>query len=144
MTLSDHMHRARGFAEVLESEFGHLKIVGPVETNDDGARVEQEVERALEQEKDIVAVYNLGAGNRGLIETLSRHRARRLSVVGHELTAHSRQALSDGVFDAIINQDCGHEVRSAIRVLKARADGVDPLSAQERIRIDVFLKDNLP
>ncbi|MEQ8306154.1 MAG: LacI family DNA-binding transcriptional regulator [Hoeflea sp.] len=144
MTLSDHMHRARGFAEVLESEFEHLKIVGPIETNDDGARVEQEVERALEQEKDIVAVYNLGAGNRGLIEALSRHRAMRLSVVGHELTAHSRQALSNGVFDAIINQDCGHEVRSAIRVLKARADGVDPLSAQERIRIDVFLKDNLP
>ncbi|MEQ8740218.1 MAG: LacI family DNA-binding transcriptional regulator, partial [Hoeflea sp.] len=101
MTLSDHMHRARGFAEVLESEFEHLKIVGPIETNDDGARVEQEVERALEQEKDIVAVYNLGAGNRGLIEALSRHRAMRLSVVGHELTAHSRQALSNGVFDAI-------------------------------------------
>jgi LacI family transcriptional regulator len=48
------------------------------------------------------------------------------------------------LFDAVINQDCGHEVRSAIRVLKARSDGLMPISAQERIRIDIFLKDNLP
>ncbi|WP_420407312.1 LacI family DNA-binding transcriptional regulator [Hoeflea sp.] len=144
MTLSDHMHRARGFADVLEAEFGHLELAGPVETNDDATRVKREVADALDRDGEIVAVYNLGAGNRGLIEALSTQRGRRLSVVCHELTAHSRKALSDGVFDAIINQDCGHEVRSAIRVLKARADGVDPLSAQERIRIDVFLRDNLP
>jgi LacI family transcriptional regulator len=35
-------------------------------------------------------------------------------------------------------------VRSAIRVLKARADGIDVIDGQERIRIDIFLKDNLP
>jgi LacI family transcriptional regulator len=35
-------------------------------------------------------------------------------------------------------------VRSAIRVLKAKADGLPVVAAQERIRIDIFLKDNLP
>ena len=41
-------------------------------------------------------------------------------MIAHEVTGHSRQALADGVFwDAVINQDGGHEVRSAIRVLKA-------------------------
>jgi LacI family transcriptional regulator len=35
-------------------------------------------------------------------------------------------------------------VRSAIRVLKARADGLAVIAAQERIRIDIFLRDNLP
>lgn len=144
MTLSDHMDRAAGFAEVIKVEFPNLEIVGPIETNDDAGLVKQEVERALTSDPSIVAVYNLGAGNRGLIEALSAHRGRELSVVGHELTANSRKALSDGLFDAILNQDCGHEVRSAIRVLKARADGLDPLSAQERIRLDIFLKDNLP
>jgi LacI family transcriptional regulator len=47
---------------------------------------------------------------------LLAHVSRKLSVVAHELTEHSRQALADGLFDAVINQDCGHEVRSAIRV----------------------------
>jgi LacI family transcriptional regulator len=144
MTLSDHMDRASGFADVLETEYPNLDIVGPVETNDNSAVVKQEVSAALAENRNIVAIYNLGAGNRGLIEAMSMHRSRALSVVAHELTAHSRQALADGVFDAVINQDCGHEVRSAIRVLKAHADGLDLLSAQERIRIDIFLKDNLP
>jgi LacI family transcriptional regulator len=144
MTLSDHMDRAAGFAEVIKAEFANLEIVGPVETNDDAELVKQEVNRALATHPDIVAVYNLGAGNRGLIAALSVHRPRKLSVVVHELTANSRRALTDGLIDAVLNQDCGHEVRSAIRVLKARADGLDPLSAQERIRLDIFLRDNLP
>ncbi|MDP2118706.1 MAG: LacI family DNA-binding transcriptional regulator [Hoeflea sp.] len=144
LKLSDHMDRASGFAAVLEAEFPDLAIVGPVETNDDADTVGQAVGAALDADPAIVAIYNLGAGNRGLIEGIAARPARRLSVVAHEVTEHSRRALADGVFDAIINQDCGHEVRSAIRVLKAHADGLDPLSDQERIRIDIFLKDNLP
>lgn len=38
----------------------------------------------------------------------------------------------------------GHEVRSAIRVLIAKADNVPLIESQERIRIDIFLRDNLP
>ena len=144
MKLSDHMDRAAGFAAVLNSEFPELSIVGPVETNDDADAVRQAVTAALEADSDITAVYSLGAGTRGLIEALAGYRQRKLAVVAHEVTEHSRQALADGLFDAVINQDCGHEVRSAIRVLKARADGLMPISAQERIRIDIFLKDNLP
>ncbi|AKH99012.1 ABC-type sugar transport system, periplasmic component [Hoeflea sp. IMCC20628] len=144
MKLSDHAERASGFAAVLDAEFPDLDIIGPVETNDNADTVRHSVEAALEREPEIVAIYNLGAGNRGLIEALARHKRKLSAVVAHEVTQHSRQALADGVFDAVINQDCGHEVRSAIRVLKARADGLDPLTAQERIRIDVFLRDNLP
>ena len=65
-------------------------------------------------------------------------------VIAHELTPHTRVALQSGLIDAVLNQDAGHEVRSAIRVLKARADGIDVIDGQERIRIDIFLKDNLP
>ena len=60
------------------------------------------------------------------------------------MTRHTRAALNEGLIDAVLNQDAGHEVRSAIRVLKAKADGVAVIGAQERIRIDIFLKDNLP
>jgi len=144
MKLSDHMDRATGFADVLNAEFTDLEIVGPVETNDDADAVRQAVTAALKADADITAIYSLGAGTRGLIEALPDREQRKLAVVAHEVTEHSRQALADGLFDAVINQDCGHEVRSAIRVLKARADGLMPISAQERIRIDIFLKDNLP
>ena len=144
LSLSDHADRASGFASVLTTEFPGLEIIGPVETNDEASRVHACVAAALETDPDIIAIYNLGAGNRGLLEALPPRGSRKLAVVAHEVTETSRQGLAEGLFDAVINQDCGHEVRSAIRVLKARADGLIPLNAQERIRIDIFLKDNLP
>ncbi len=47
----------------------------------------------------------------------------------------------EGVSVANINQDLGHEVRSAIRVLIAKAYNVPLIESQERIRIDIFLRD---
>ncbi|MFN6986396.1 MAG: LacI family transcriptional regulator, partial [Rhizobium oryzihabitans] len=89
--------------------------------------------------------YSLGAGNRGLIRALGAvDDERPLSVIAHELTETTANALRQGLLDAVLNQDAGHEVRSAIRVLKARADGLPVIAAQERIRIDIFLRDNLP
>lgn len=35
-------------------------------------------------------------------------------------------------------------MRSAIRILRAKADGLSVNAAQERIRLDIFIKDNLP
>ena len=57
---------------------------------------------------------------------------------------YARRALLDGTADAVINQDAGHEVRSACRSALAGVHGERVLADQERIRIDVFLKDNLP
>ncbi|MCF3643268.1 hypothetical protein LXM94_25240, partial [Rhizobium sp. TRM95111] len=58
-------------------------------------------------------------------------------------TMHTRAALRHGIIDAVLNQDPGHEVRSAIRVLRAKADGLPVVEAQERIRIEIFIKENL-
>ena len=114
-----------------------------LEGHDDPSETERLVRAALAAHPDIVGIYSLGAGNRGLIAAL-RSRASKPCVIAHELTPHTRGALQDGLIDAVLNQDAGHEVRSAIRVLKAKADGLAVIGAQERIRLDIFLKDNLP
>ena len=49
-----------------------------------------------------------------------------------------------GLVDAIINQDPGHEARSAARILLAYSVGDPIIPDQERIRIEIFLRDNLP
>jgi LacI family transcriptional regulator len=49
-----------------------------------------------------------------------------------------------GTMDAVINQDPGHEARSAARVLMARGSKQAIVPDQERIRIDIFVRDNLP
>ena len=52
----------------------------------------------------------------------SSGRAKDIVFIAHEVTEGSRRALIRGTIDAIINQDAGHEVRSAVRVLIAKAD----------------------
>jgi LacI family transcriptional regulator len=67
-----------------------------------------------------------------------------LVVIAHELTPSSKVALLDGTFDALMSQDTGHQVRSDVRLLKATADRVPFNLEQERIRIDIDLKENNP
>ncbi len=69
---------------------------------------------------------------------------RDIVLITHELTDDTRRALIDGTIDIIINQDAGHEVRSAIRVLMSKADKSPIVEQMERIRIDVYLRDNIP
>jgi len=88
--------------------------------------------------------FTRGAGRILVITLESSGLAQELVIVAHELTDSSRTALENGVFDAIISQDSGHLIRSATRLLKATADQVPIDHLQERIRIDIYLRENLP
>ena len=44
----------------------------------------------------------------------------------------------------MISQNVGHLVRGTLRVLRSLSDGVPIFEAQERIRIDILLRENLP
>lgn len=145
MLVRDHVERRLGFDQVMRAEFPGLEVLPTLEGFDDGTAVARIMRDCLARERHVAGIYSLGAGNRGLIEVLEERRATaRIPVVAHELTGHARRALTSGIFDAVINQDAGHEVRSAIRVMKARADGLDIDEEQERIRIDIFVRDNIP
>ncbi len=143
--LRDHAERFAGCREVIEADFPHLQLLKVREGRDDNARNADLVRGLLQDYPDLAGLYNIGAGNRGTISALQETgRAQEVVFVGHELTPYTRDALRDGVLDAVIAQDPGHEIRSAIRVLKALCDGAEIIDGQERIGIDVFLKDNLP
>lgn len=145
LALRDHAERRFGFEQVMAQEFPALAVLPVRESRDDGERCAEAVAALLAAHPDLVGLYNAGAGNRGAIGALERSgRERGVVFVAHELTPFTRHALVRGTVDAVINQDAGHEVRSAVRVLTAHADGTALVAGQERIRIDVFLRDNLP
>ncbi len=145
MRVRDHRDRLEGFtAAVNEGDAGRV-LLPVVEGHDDPGEVEALVDDLLVAHANLAGIYSLGAGNRGLIAALEKAgRQSGICAIAHELTPYSRAALVSGTIDALLNQDAGHEVRSAIRVLKARADGLSMIEAQERIRIEIFLRDNLP
>lgn len=141
----DHLERRKGFDSVMAAEFPHLDVVASIEGRDDPAMIRNLLPKTFKTYPDICGVYSSAAGNQGLIQFLKDSgRAQDLVIVAHELTESSRAALEDGTFDAIISQDSGHLIRSATRVLKATADRLPIDHMQERIRLDIYLRDNLP
>lgn len=145
LALRDHVERMFGFQQVLGSEFTGLHALPALEGRDDTQRCRAVTEKLLDEQPDLVGIYSIGAGNRGIADALAKAgRARDVIFIGHELTDHSRRYLMNGTMAAVLNQDPGHEARSAGRVLLAQCANLPVLDDQERIRIDIFLRDNLP
>jgi LacI family transcriptional regulator len=145
LALRDHAERSFGFHQVLRSEFPRLLPLAPVEGRDDSSRTEVLAAKLFAEHPRLVGLYSAGAGNRGIAAALrASGRAREVVFVAHELTPHARRGLLDGTIAAVINQDAGHEIRSALRIAVSRLMQQPVHADQERIRIDIYLKDNLP
>jgi LacI family transcriptional regulator len=143
--LRDHAERIFGFNQVLASEFPRLKVLPVAEGHDDDERSERLMLRLLREHHDIIGLYNVGAGTSGVAKALTETgRDREVMFVGHDVTVLTRKLLLNGVMDAAISQNPGHEARAAVRVLLALARGEPILSEQETIRIDIVMRDNLP
>jgi LacI family transcriptional regulator len=143
--LRDHAERIFGFNQVMVSEFPSLAVLPVLEGRDEDDRSEQLLARLLGRHADIVGLYNVGAGTQGVAKALSdAGRDRQVVFVAHDVTVLTRRLLLQGVMDAAISQNPGHEARAAVRVLLALARGEPILREQEKIRIDIVMRDNLP
>ncbi|XHE56357.1 LacI family DNA-binding transcriptional regulator [Phaeobacter sp. BS34] len=138
----DHADRYAGFCDVVSAD---LRILPPLETGDDPDILEQALCRALRANPDISGIYNLGAGISGLISALAgTQQDDRPVVISHELCAATRDAVAQGLIDAVIDQKPAQEITAALAALVALSDGqpVDPLAGQ--ITPAVHFKHNMP
>lgn len=143
--LRDHADRLGGLTAVLSQEFPGLRLAPPVAGQDDDAASAAAAAALLEAHPDLVGLYAAGAGTDGIAGALhASGRGGEVVLIAHELTEASRAWLGRGTLDAVIHQDAGHEARSAARLLLAQLTGEPLLPEQERIRIEIFLRDNLP
>jgi LacI family transcriptional regulator len=145
LSLRDHIERQFGFEQVMARDFPNLELLPMREGRDDRYKVQRVAEQLLADHPDMIGLYNVGAGSGGIAAALEGAEcARDVVFITHELTDDTRRALIDGTIDVIINQDAGHEVRSAIRVLMSKADRAPIVNSMERIRIDIYVRDNIP
>ena len=144
MVARDSIERRFGMDEVLSGESPRLKALPTIEFHDDPERIHETLTHALKTHSDLKAVYSMGSGNEAMLEALRRRAdLSDLVVIAHDLTDVTRQALRNGELDAVIAQNVGHLVRSAMRVLRAKCDGTDIFQAQEQIRIEIIVRENL-
>lgn len=145
LSLRDHADRYFGFNQVMSDEYPGLKLLPPIEGKDDSRSTAPLVAELLVAHPRLRAIYSVGAGNRGISAALQASgRAKQVVFVGHELTSHARGDLLSGTMDAVISQNPGHELRSALRLALAGVTREPVQNDQERVGIDIYLKDNLP
>jgi LacI family transcriptional regulator len=145
MLLRESIERRRGFDEVILRDFPDLDVLPTLETHGSSEGLARVLRESLKAGAAIGGIYILGSGHRALgsvLQTLGL--AGQLVVIGHELTPFSRSALQQGWLDAVIAQNTGHIARSVLRVLRAKADQMPIDVGQERLRIEVILRENIP
>src|SRR4029453_990498 len=107
---------------------------------DEDERSERLMSRLLGKHPDIVGLYNVGAGTQGVAKALiDSGREKQVVFVGHDVTSLTRKLLLQGVMDAAISQNPGHEARAAVRVLPALPPREPTLSPQEKSRTALVL-----
>lgn len=143
MQSRDSIERRLGFDDVINREFPELRTLPSIETHGDLQRTRRIFNNVFANHPDISGLYVLSAEARIPIEEISKISTKPLVKIVHERTPFTEAALRNGRIDAVIAQNPGHLVRSAIRILKARNDEREPLASQEKIRIEILLKENL-
>jgi LacI family transcriptional regulator len=144
MGLRDHRERLEGFISLARAEFPRLIILGPAEGHDERAETEHLAADLLAAHPDLAGIYNLGAGNPGLLSALEKSgRAGKVRVIAHELTEPTRAGLRSGAIDVVLDQNPDGEIRAAIAAARALALGQGGDYHPDPIEIGIFLRDNL-
>lgn len=142
--LRDHSDRLEGFRAALAAEFGSVTLIGPVEGHDESRETQVIVANLLAQHPDLGGLYNLGAGNGGLVAALEASgRCGAIRVIAHELTEPTRRGLKSGAVDVVLDQNPDGEIRAAIAAARTLALGGNGKGATDPIEIGIFLRDNL-
>lgn len=142
--LRDHSDRLAGFRAALAAEFPAIDIIGPVEGHDERSQTHSIVADLIERHGDLAGLYNLGAGNAGLVAALEASgRAGGIRAIAHELTEPTRSGLRSGAIDVVLDQNPDGEIRAAIAAARGLALGGTGQATTDPIEIGIFLRDNL-
>ena len=137
----DHADRYAGFLDVLPKTVTVLPIVQSADRPDD---VENAVRNAMITYPKLGGIYSIGAGHSGLLAALSGRTKMRPIVILHDLVAHVRTALTDGLIDAVIDQKPDHQIALALDAMKSLSDGDQLPVGFGTIVPSLYLQDNLP
>jgi LacI family transcriptional regulator len=142
-----HGHRERefGFRSLLDKKYSCLKILPAIETVEDSQRSRSAMAQLLETTDDLVGIYCVGAGRKGVIDALNdRNRRRRPFIVMHDLTESSRRWLKSDAIDVVIDQNARLVGEQAVIRLLGSIAVSTPLLPFKDIEPRIVLRENIP
>lgn len=137
----DSLERRLGFDGVISRDYPHLTVLPSLETHSDADRTRRILTASFTSHPEICGLYILGSEAR--VPLLHVPISARPVIIAHERTPFTETGLQTGQIAALITQDPGHLVRSAIRILRAHCDRREVLASQEKIRIEILIRENL-
>lgn len=138
-----HEEREMGFRHIVSEHPDQLEVVGFSEIQDDDERAYAAAREHLKRHGDLSAIYNVGAGNRGIARALEESgREQEVVFIGHDLTEYTKEYLLSGVMDVVIDQNPRVEAREVLEQLSRISRGL-PWSANP-LRTQVILRENIP
>ena len=138
------LERRLGFDDVINQDFLNLKVLPTLETCADPDRTYRIIETIIANQPSLVGIYMMGSEARVPIEVMSQFKTdKALITIAHERTPFTVAALREQKLDALVAQNPGHLVRSAVRILRAKCENRPTLASQEKTRIEILLADNL-
>jgi LacI family transcriptional regulator len=137
-----HDEREIGFRGVCRKDNPLLEVLDLVLGNDEPESNYRKTREQLERHDDLVGIYNIGSGNRGVARALQEQgRDQDVVFIAHHLTTVSRQYLLDGTIDAVIHQDMGRLAEAAIRIILAPREGRPSESAI--LPFEIIVRENI-
>lgn len=144
MQSRDSIERRLGFDAVINKDFGTATVLPSLETHSDPERIKTIIKNVFKSQKDLVGLYIMGSEAREILEAVEKYGQDRTHLqIAHERTPSTTKALRSGTLDAVVTQDPGHLVRSAVRKLRAKCENRETMASQEKIRIEILMADNL-
>ena len=121
--LGNHRYRCQelnesGFRSYLREHAPGLLLLEPISTFEDRHIARDVTEALLQREPDLVGLYNCGGGIVGVMEALADSgRSAGIVTVGHEMTAHTRAGLMDGILSMAISHPVARLAAEAIATM---------------------------
>jgi len=134
-----HEDREIGFRTALRAHFPKVALSGEAAGEDNPALTREAVAGLLREQPALAAIYNVGGGNRGLVEALEAcGRGGDVLVVAHETNAVTAPLLRDNRIAFALAADPGAQLRAALRA------ATNPDHGGECLDFGVYTRFNLP
>ena len=139
-----HRDRLRGFSTYFRDHAGPIAFEWLGFTRDEELFGAETLSIARRMYPNLIGLYNAGGANSALIDVLRRHaRGREILFVGHELTDYTREALSDGIMDVVLDQAPEAQAQRALDLILRRVGITQIEPDRNPIRFITITAENL-
>jgi len=135
--------REIGFRALLRERFPKLSVVEVSGTYGLDRETRRRVAASLKERRDIIGVYSMGGGNRGILGAFDDAERPVLAYIGHDLDAENRGLLEAGRIDAIIDHDLVADARDALRAILHHHRRIESRPANQPSRTMVITRYNV-